>query len=268
MSFTPRRSLGSQGVAPGRASFSPLTPVVRPLSTPLLQLMVRRERLVFLEPGGGPDARTTRCSRASRPGPRSWATCSASGSSPRSTSRLRSELAGLGDDLLEHLARERGAHVAHVPLFRNFPDSTPEDTYELYLRAHPDARVRESRAAVPELHERRPRLRARPVRAPRVHDLLGREGLQRVPDLPPADRPGQPVRAARAGSRAALGPAPAHAPGRRPRPRRHRRPASTRTCWPAPRRSRPRTARTSSRSSAAAASSRSRPTSRCARRWR
>ena len=77
---------------------------------------------------------------------------------------------------------------------------------------------------MPELHERRPRLRARPVRAPGVHDVLGREGLQRVPDLPSADRPGQPVRAARARSRAALGPAPAHAPGRRPRPRRHRLP--------------------------------------------
>lgn len=95
--------------------------------------MVRRERLVFLEPGGGPDARTDEViarieARAAELGYVFGA---------RLYAQLRvtpsTDLAGIGDDLLEQLAAERGAHVAHVPLFRGFPDSTPPDTFELYL---------------------------------------------------------------------------------------------------------------------------------------
>ena len=224
MSFTPRRSLGSQGVAPGRASFSPLTPVVRPLSTPLLQLMVRRERLVFLEPGGGPDARTDEVlarveARAAELGyVFSVGLYAALNVTPSTRARRpRRRPARAPRERARRARRPRAA----VP---QLPGLDAAGHVRALPAAHAHARVREPRAAVPELHDRRPRVRARPVRAPRVHDLLGREGLQRVPDLPPADRPGQPVRAARAGSRAALGPAPAHAPGRRPRPRRHRHP--------------------------------------------
>ena len=96
--------------------------------------MVRRERLVFLEPGGGPDARTDEVLARVEARAAELGYVFSVGLYAALNVTPSSELAGLGDDLLEHLARERGAHVAHVPLFRNFPDSTPPDTYELYLQ--------------------------------------------------------------------------------------------------------------------------------------
>jgi len=96
--------------------------------------MVRRERLVFLEPGGGPDARTDEVLARVEARAAELGYVFTVGLYAALNVTPSSELAGLGDDLLEHLARERGAHVAHVPLFRNFPDSTPPDTYELYLQ--------------------------------------------------------------------------------------------------------------------------------------
>ncbi|MDA0168160.1 hypothetical protein OJ998_03610 [Solirubrobacter taibaiensis] len=95
--------------------------------------MVRRERLVFFEPGGGPDARTDEVLARVEARAAELGYVFSVGLFAALNVTPSAELAGLGDDLLEHLAKERGAHVAHVPLFRNFPDSTPEDTYELYL---------------------------------------------------------------------------------------------------------------------------------------
>ncbi|MBK6697201.1 MAG: hypothetical protein IPG50_34180 [Myxococcales bacterium] len=42
-------------------------------------------------------------------------------------------LASVGAGLLDALARDLGAHAAHVPLFRGFPQSVPHDTHELFL---------------------------------------------------------------------------------------------------------------------------------------
>lgn len=95
--------------------------------------MVRRERLVFLEPGGGPDARTDEViarteTRAAELG---YVFSAGLRAALRVTPSV--ELAGHADTLLELLARERGAHVAHVPLFRRFPDGVPDDTHALYV---------------------------------------------------------------------------------------------------------------------------------------
>ena len=87
--------------------------------------MVRRERLVFLEPGGGPDARTDEVLARVEARAAELGYVFSVGLFAALNVTPPRELAGLGDDLLEHLAHERGAHVAHVPLFRNFPDSTP-----------------------------------------------------------------------------------------------------------------------------------------------
>lgn len=96
--------------------------------------MVRRERLVFLEPGGGPDARTDEVIARIEARAAELGYVFAAGLHAQLRVTPSAELAGIGDDLLEQLARERGAHVAHVPLFRSFPDSTPQDTFELYLQ--------------------------------------------------------------------------------------------------------------------------------------
>lgn len=42
-------------------------------------------------------------------------------------------LAGFGKELLWLVQNELGAHVDHVPLFRGFPDTVPDDTTELYV---------------------------------------------------------------------------------------------------------------------------------------
>jgi hypothetical protein len=96
--------------------------------------MVRRERLVFLEPGGGPDARTDEVLARIEARAAELGYVFSAGLYAAFSVTPAGELAGIGDDLLDQLARERGAHVAHVPLFRNFPDSTPRDTFELYLQ--------------------------------------------------------------------------------------------------------------------------------------
>jgi hypothetical protein len=58
------------------------------------------------------------------------------------TRALHASLAGLNDEQLEALAPELlnaalslfGAHKAHIPLFRNFRRTTPQDTYLFYLQ--------------------------------------------------------------------------------------------------------------------------------------
>ena len=95
--------------------------------------MVRRRRLVFLEPGGGPDARTDEVierteARAAELG---YVLSAALRAALRVTGSV--ELAGHADTLLALLAAERGAHVAHVPLFRRFPDTVPDDTTALFV---------------------------------------------------------------------------------------------------------------------------------------
>ncbi|MDA0136214.1 MXAN_6230/SCO0854 family RING domain-containing protein [Solirubrobacter deserti] len=95
--------------------------------------MVRRERLVFLEPGGGPDARTDEVLARIEARAAELGYVFSKGLYAQLNVTPSAELAGIGDDLLQQLATERGAHVPHVPLFRNFPDSTPQDTFQLYL---------------------------------------------------------------------------------------------------------------------------------------
>ncbi|MFC4060085.1 RING finger family 4 domain-containing protein [Planomonospora corallina] len=43
-------------------------------------------------------------------------------------------LANAGRHLVQAILAERGGHVGHVPLFRNFPESVPADTAEFYVR--------------------------------------------------------------------------------------------------------------------------------------
>jgi hypothetical protein len=95
--------------------------------------MVRRERLVFLEPGGGPDARTDEV--IARTETRAAELGYVLSAGLRAALRVIPSVAltGYADALLGHLAAERGAHVAHVPLFRKFPDTVPEDTLALYV---------------------------------------------------------------------------------------------------------------------------------------
>ena len=42
-------------------------------------------------------------------------------------------LAGFGQELLARLDEQLGGHVDHVPLFRGFPDTVPDDTGELFV---------------------------------------------------------------------------------------------------------------------------------------
>ena len=96
-------------------------------------LLVRRERLVFVAADGASDRRTAVA----------LATLEAdlAGHGYVLGQRLRAalqeapgdrvaELAGL---VVPELARKRGAHVPHVPLFRRFPHTVPEDTVKLYV---------------------------------------------------------------------------------------------------------------------------------------
>ena len=96
-------------------------------------VLVRRERLVFVAADGGSDRRTAVA----------LATLEADLAAHGYVlgQRLRAalleapgdrvaEVAGL---VVPELARKRGAHVPHVPLFRRFPRTVPEDTVKLYV---------------------------------------------------------------------------------------------------------------------------------------
>lgn len=95
--------------------------------------MVRRERLVFLEPGGGPDARTDEVIARTETRAAELGYVFSAGLRAALRVMPAGELTGHCDALLAGLAAERGAHVAHLPLFRKFPDSAPEDTFALYV---------------------------------------------------------------------------------------------------------------------------------------
>ncbi len=51
----------------------------------------------------------------------------------RSASMPPQRLAGFGKELLRLVDTETGAHVDHVPLFRGFPDTVPDDAIELFV---------------------------------------------------------------------------------------------------------------------------------------
>lgn len=106
---------------------------MRPLSTPLLALMVRRRRLVFLEPGDGPDARTDEVIERTEARAAELGYVFSAGLRGALRVIPSVELAGHADTLLALLAAERGAHVAHAPLFRRFPDTVPDDTQALLI---------------------------------------------------------------------------------------------------------------------------------------
>lgn len=95
--------------------------------------MVRRRRLVFLEPGGGPDARTDEVIERTEARAAELGYVLSGGLRAALRVIPSVELAGHADTLLGLLAHERGAHVAHVPLFRRFPDTVPEDTTALFV---------------------------------------------------------------------------------------------------------------------------------------
>lgn len=95
--------------------------------------MARRERLVFLEPGGGPDARTDEVVARIEQRAAELGSVFSAGLHAQLRVTPATQLAGFGDDLLEQLAKERGAHFSHVPLFRRFPDTVPQDTFALYV---------------------------------------------------------------------------------------------------------------------------------------
>ncbi|MDA0180232.1 hypothetical protein OJ997_07995 [Solirubrobacter phytolaccae] len=95
--------------------------------------MVRRRRLVFLEPGGGPDARTDEVIERTETRAAELGYVFSAGLRAALRVIPSVELAGHADTLLTLLAADRGAGVAHVPLFRRFPDTVPDDTFALYV---------------------------------------------------------------------------------------------------------------------------------------
>ncbi len=102
---------------------------------PVATLMLRRERTVCLPPPAGPEAAVGEQAVVAFE-----AELLALGAVL--SAELRERFAALGDAPFAHasggvlagIADQLGADRPHVPLFRRFPASTPEDTDELFVR--------------------------------------------------------------------------------------------------------------------------------------
>ncbi len=96
----------------------------------------------------------------------------------------------LGENLLQLIDAELGADADHVPLFRGFPDTVPEDTDELLRRSRLRAAAAGAGAALRAVRRGADGPSRLAVRASGLQLLLGRCRLQRLPDLPPPYRSG------------------------------------------------------------------------------